>query len=480
MSTSAPSNKAFYKAFGLVVVGLSIGILVLAFLVTTSGPWVRQVVVQNRGSGEDAASVNQGLTVVFDRPISSSADFADAIDIEPEIDYTVSHRNQQLSITFEQNLLSNTDYVLTVKPVLEDDLGKRMEGEYTYEFATAEPSFTYLERNDGSGALDKVIERAPLSQKSYVLFGANRREGRIKSFARNANYLAVVLSRTDKTDELRVVDLGTREEKSVNIPHGVRVDNLRFSPTDNQFVFVARTLPKDEASEEDEAYGDKLYQYDIDGERLQLVDTLSDKSSIQNGVFSRESVSYSSDGQALLYQKLDGEFYLTGATQTMDPVLLGKYKDSGGFDRTNTKVTFPSGSGVAIYDAQAGDLKEVPDINVGGRISTPVFLHNSDKLLYLKEPLDAKPGTLELYTANADGETDEQAVDTQSQANFLGEPVVSYDDRYVLIQATFNTQDVSDSAGKQQPKDTRLVLYDRLDGKVINSSIRGTDPVWNR
>jgi hypothetical protein len=52
MSTSAPSNKAFYKAFGLVVVGLSVGILVLTFLVSTNGLWVRQVVLQNPSGGD--------------------------------------------------------------------------------------------------------------------------------------------------------------------------------------------------------------------------------------------------------------------------------------------------------------------------------------------------------------------------------------------------------------------------------------------
>ncbi len=474
MSTSAPSNKAFYVAFGSVVAGLSIGILILALLVTTSGPWVRQVVVQNRGSGEeDAASVNQGLTVVFDRPISSSsADFASAIEIRPQTDYTVSHRNQQLSITFEQNLLSNTDYVLTVKPVLEDELGKRMEGEYTYEFATAEPSFTYLERNYDSGALDKVIERAPLSQESRVLFGAKR----IKSFARNANYLAVVLSRTDNTDELRVIDLGSHEGKSVDIPHDVRVDNLRFSPVDNQFVFVTRAIPKPDASGSYlKAYSNKLYRYDVDGEQLQPVDTLSDEGNVQ-------SVLYSPDGQALLYRTLDGEYYLTGATQTMDPVLLGKYEDSGRFDRTSTKLAFLYRSGIAIYDAQARELREVPDIRVGGRISTPVFLHNGDDLIYLRDPLDAETNErLEVYTANADGKVEKQAVGLESPARFFGDPVVSSDDRYVLIKVTFEPQGSDDYVGNQQPVDTRLVLYDRFDGKVIDpGTTRGIDPVWNR
>src|ERR671932_2235287 len=157
MLPSKSPNKAFYRAFGLTVAGLSVGIAILVLLVTTSGPWVRQVVVQNLGSnGDAAASVNQGLTLVFDRPIESTDDFAGAIDIQPETDYTVSRRNQQLNITFNQNLLANTDYVLTVRPELEDNLGKQMEHEYTYEFSTAEPSFTYLERNYGIRVPDRV------------------------------------------------------------------------------------------------------------------------------------------------------------------------------------------------------------------------------------------------------------------------------------------------------------------------------------
>src|SRR4051812_41761772 len=109
------SNKVFYAAFGLVVAALSLSILVLVLLVSTSGPRVRHVVVQTL-NGDDIASVNQALTVVFDRPIEST-DFQSAIEIEPEVEYTVSYHNQQLNITFDQNLPSNTDYLLTVRPV---------------------------------------------------------------------------------------------------------------------------------------------------------------------------------------------------------------------------------------------------------------------------------------------------------------------------------------------------------------------------
>jgi Bacterial Ig-like domain len=479
MSPSKSSNsKAFYRAFGLVVAGLIIGILVLALLVTTSGPRVRHVVVQSM-RGDDIATVTQALSVDFDRPIQSS-DFQGAVEIQPEVAYTVSHRNQQLNITFDQNLLSNTDYVLTIKPSIEDDRGKPMESAYTYEFTTAQPSFTYLERNYDPGAIDQVVEQAPLSQTSHVLFGSDR----IKFFARNASYLTVVLPRADNTDELRVVDLGTREERAIDIPRDVRVDNLRFSPVDNQFVFITRTTRKAGAGESDlETYKNTLARYDIDSEKVQPIDTLSAKSSVPSVLSSHESVLYSSDGQALLYRALDGEYYLASATQTTASVLLGKYLDSGGFDRTNTKLTFLSGSNAMIYDAPAGAIREIPDdIRIDGRISTPIFLHNSDELFYLKEPLDAKPGeTLQAYTADADGETQEQVVDTQPQASFFGEPVVSYDDRYVLIEITSEPQDSDDYVGDPEPKDPRLVLYDRLDGKVIDSgTIRGIEPVWNR
>src|SRR5919199_4874214 len=156
-------KKAFYWAFGAVVAALSVGILVLALLVTTSGPRVRQVVVQNLSGGQ-AAITNQGLTVVFDRPIQDT-DFDSAVEIQPAVEHTVSYRNQQLSISFDQNLLSNTDYTLTIKPELKDDLGRQMQSGYSYEFTTAQPSFTYLERNYGNGEADRIVEKAPFSQE---------------------------------------------------------------------------------------------------------------------------------------------------------------------------------------------------------------------------------------------------------------------------------------------------------------------------
>jgi dipeptidyl aminopeptidase/acylaminoacyl peptidase len=350
-----------------------------------------------------------------------------------------------------------------------------MEGEYAYEFTTAEPSFTYLERNYESGngleAVDRIMQRALLSRESTPVFG----EERIKHFARNDRYLAVVLPRADNTDELRVVDLGTRDERSVGIPSNMRVDNLRFSPVGNEFVFVARVVPRADAAEPDPEAQDsnKLYRYDVDNEQLQPVDTLSDEGNVESALYSR-------DGQALLYLTLDGVYYLTGASRTTEPTLVGIYGDSGGFDRTNTKLAFQSNDGATIYDAQAKELQEFPYIGAGGSISAPTFLYNSDELIYLWDPFNAIAGeTTRVYVADENGD-EELVTESQPSERFFDDPVVSHDDRYILLEAAPKSSKPDDYVGNRQSEDARLVLYDRFAREVIESDTRGIDPVWNR
>ena len=60
--------------------------------------------------------------------------------------------------------------------------------------------------------------------------------------------------------------------------------------------------------------------------------------------------------------------------------------------------------------------------------------------------------------------------------------MISYDDRYVLVEATSESSNskFDDYVGNRQPEDARLVLYDRFDHKLVESNNHGIDPVWNR
>jgi dipeptidyl aminopeptidase/acylaminoacyl peptidase len=231
MSTEGPPGRTFYGAFAVLVLVLGVGILVLSLLVSTSGPRVRHIVAQNTGDG-GLGIVDQRLTVFFDRPVEAN-DPASAVEIRPETRRTVTQRGQQVTISFDQNLLSDTEYAVTVGPDLEDGAGTRMDRGHTYEFRTAEPSFTFLKRDYGPGTLDEIVERVPSSGEQRILF----EEDRISRFARNKDYLVVTIPR-EGNDELRLVPTGPGENDEIELPSGDRVSDLEFSPTDDRFVFL--------------------------------------------------------------------------------------------------------------------------------------------------------------------------------------------------------------------------------------------------
>ncbi len=460
MSTSASPGKAFYSAFALLVAVLVLGIVVLALLVSTSGPRVRSVVVQNEGA-DGAGIVGQRLTVFFDRPISTS-DAGAAVEIRPKSKYTVTRRGQQIGVTFDQNLLSDTGYSLSVGPGLRDSTGTRMAREYSYEFDTAKPSFTYLKRDYGPGTLDEVIERTPLSGEQRTLF----EDDRISRFARNGDYLAAVIPH-EIGDELRVVPTGPGQSETVEFPPGTRISDLEFSPTDDQFVFLTVASG---GSEQDSG---RLYRYDIGGGRTRPVELPEGEDGFSDALYSR-------DGQALLYRMLDGSFYLTGATRETELIPLGEYEASGGFDRTNARISFKADTGsVSVYDAVERRMLDLPLVGAGMVISPPTFLHNSDALIYRQDFVDRQAGVTlsEVDVAYSDGRVEKQ-ITALYPVTFFDAPVVSHDDRYVLVESTLDRSKGDGYPGNEQPKDAYLSLYDRTRGTVVEE-IRGVDPVWS-
>lgn len=456
MSTSSSSGRAFYGAFALLVVFLCAGILALALVVSTSGPRVRHVVVQNDGDN-GAGVVDQRLTVFFDRPIRAG-DPGAAVEVRPQARHTVVRRGQQLGVTFDQNLLSDTRYVLSVGPGLTDGTGRRMEEEYRYEFDTEEPTFTYLKRDYGPGTLDEVIERTPISSDQRILFEGDR----ISRFARNEEYLAVVMPQ-ESGDELRFVPVDGGRDVTVELPSGTCVEDLDFSPTEDQAALITRT-------------GDGpgiLRRYDVAEERLSTVKIPDGEEEVSDALYSR-------DGQAFLYRTLDGTTYLTGATRRTEATSLGEYDGIGGFDRTNARISFETTlKSVAIYDAGERRLLELPLVGAGMEISTPTFLHNSDALIYRQDFVDPRADVTlsEVDVAYSDGRVEKQ-ITALYPAVFFDAPVVSYDDRYVLIESTLDGSKGDGYPTNEQPRDAFLSLYDRESGGVIEE-IRGLDPVWS-
>lgn len=470
MSPEDPDGKVYRRAFWLMAAGLMAGIVVLAVLVTTSGPRVRHVVVKNDGDG--ALSVlDQGLTLVFDRPVAG-ADVGKAVSVEPAVNHEVSHRQGQVSVSFGENLRSNTDYVLTVAPELKDASGEPMASEYRYEFTTAEPTYTYLERNYGAGAKDRIIERAPLSDKSQVLFEAEA----IESFARDEEYVAVSLPRgPDEADELRVVGAGGGGGETVEVPGNVKIDELHFSPAGGQFVFVTRVNIGDGADAAyKKGYEGKLYRYDLEGDGLGPVDSLSDGGNV-------ETVTYSRDGQALLYGMPDGTYYVTDAASAGQPVPLGNHDGDGGFNAANDQIVFRQDTSAEVYDAKTKKARELAFGDIGGSRSTPEFLNNSDSLVFTENVMDEDTGGAisRVGIASPSDERSETQVTAEPSTYFYAPPKISYDDRYILASTAPASGDFDPYPTNPLPEDARLILYDRTKDEVVEE-VRGADPVWSR
>ena len=80
------------------------------------------------------------------------------------------------------------------------------------------------------------------------------------------------------------------EDKAVNVPPGARVEDVQFSPTDDQLAFVARAEFQPGSGSHQKS--GELYRYDAGDGRLRTVH-------IPGGEGGVESVLYSRDGQVL-------------------------------------------------------------------------------------------------------------------------------------------------------------------------------------
>lgn len=276
---------------------------------------------------------------------------------------------------------------------------------------------------------------------------------------------------------MRVIDLTDGDDARVAVPGNVKIGRPALSQgfPAGQLAFVTRAnvgLGADEAYSK--GYDGRLYRYDIAGERLQPVDTLSEAGNV-------ESASYSRDGGALLYRTLDGAYYLTGASlgNADQTIPLGKYDGSGGFDRTSARISFQTRGGAAIYDARTRRVRELPGIGVDRGSSTPAFMNNSDDLAYRRSVPDPDTGetTSRVSIVNAAGEEDDH-VDSPPGAYFFDNPVFSPDDHYALVETAPESARIDGYLANPQPVDARVTLYD-LSGRQPVDEVRGVDPVWN-
>jgi hypothetical protein len=148
------------------------------------------------------------------------------VSVSPSVPLRVDTDGSTLSVTFEQRLLYDTDYVVSVSRVTSpfQDAGSTFE----YTFTTGSPPLYYLQpgATDAAGAaVDSIVSTTVSGTERRVVYSAPR----IQDFAAVGSSLAVVTAADDGTSQLLLVVPGQTAVETLPLPGRGTISQLGSS-----------------------------------------------------------------------------------------------------------------------------------------------------------------------------------------------------------------------------------------------------------
>ena len=216
-------------------------ILILIFLIfffiflgTFRKNHIREI---NISGGEESANFSDSkLIVKFARPIQRE-NIKERISISPETEFNVNFINNDLQLTFPNDLDESREYKVTLKKGILDIYGDELEGEFNYEFQTKKEYITYLNKGVG-GDKDKIIQSNKEFNNKKILFESEK----IKDFKKYENNLLVTIVNSDLTENLILKNLGLNSIRDFKLE---KESILSIDINDNSVLFLSqRVEPK--------------------------------------------------------------------------------------------------------------------------------------------------------------------------------------------------------------------------------------------
>lgn len=338
--------NSFNQKITIICLFLGLGVVSLSLLLIQSGPRIRYI--QSLGDiSETRLSQNATIQLVFDRPIEKT-DYSDSIQITPNVDFIAQTNTQNIALTFKENLNHNTEYTITVSPTISDTSGKQMRSPYSHSFTTAEASYIYLERNYSSTTPDDAddhIKLAAVGSEPQILLS----HPEIRSFSANRTY-AVVATIEDETDTLYTINLETNEVRREQLFSNGRINNLTLSARGNIVLYTIEPNFNEVSLEYFERIANRIQSVNlITGEVVNL--TTDDGSFIK-----ASSITFDTDGQVALIQDLQQTFYAVSPFNDYNPVLIGSYAESFGFNSDLSEIIFRDRESFIRYSIATSDI----------------------------------------------------------------------------------------------------------------------------
>lgn len=451
---------------------LLVAIIALSFLLYTHGPRVRLVSFE-LDPQETSLAVGNTATVLFDRPIQDK-DYTKQVSITPEIDFDVQTTAQSIVLRFKQNMQSSTQYTIRIEDEIYDRTGRKMSQPYLYSYVTSDPSYAYLERNYGLQddntvfALkdaDDHVKIGGLSDQPEIVFS----HPEIVQFVANGDYV-VAVTRSEGENQLHIVDLDTLGTKEVLTLSEGEIRNLTLGARSTNVMYSI--VPDTDISNSD--YYEQ-YANTVEAANLETGEVTALKA--QDGsVVKAVSIEMDINGQVALVQDLTQIFYAVSPFNDYDPILIGKYTDSFGFNDDSSEIVFRDRDSFARYDIGQATATE-QSFGIASYIRA--VENTSSGIVYTASRFsaDGDVNTVELLDNWEDVESVIVWTDEDSDTQRLNETVIGYDISILALQ--FSPEEcVFDNFGSySECSSTSTTLYDSDTQSELNT-LRGFGLVW--
>lgn len=377
---------------------------------------------------EKADIYSQTFAIFFNRPIAAGQDLNKLITIEPAQQLYFSNIGDELLIQTSQVLQADTAYKLKINNQILDIFNQPLGTDFQTEFQTRPLDLYYVTNIDGKSQLTREhID----SQSREAIFTTQR----LAQYRVSKDMVAVIDQQSFDEQILKFVDLA---DKSVvtPLPAKYSVYDFQFVPNQNLAYFTAR------AAEQTDEYGvvystRKLYLLDLTDNSFVLVNTPSAIEDIEDLIISP-------DGEALLYRDTgESVYYLMDVTDPENPVSIGKYVATSGFNYTSQQLLFTgadfiSSTGEPFTLSVDSERNEtiIQDDTIGN--IDPAWAHTSNAVVLAKryDILENTKGLFQLELI-VEGRVVSKFIKDRESVEL---PQVSPDDRYIAAESYTQTQ----------------------------------------
>lgn len=351
-------TKKFYLLIVSIVAVMLVAIAALSYHLYNQGPRVRFVRADN-AIGSAAYTRNASVTIQFDRPIEQK-DYRHDIDVTPAASFTAVTNTQSITLNFNDSLSHATTYKLQLEPAVIDQTGKRMKAAYAHSFSTSPARYAYLQRNYGLDEENNLADKndhiltGGMTQDDRILFSAPE----IRSFVANQTY-ALVAVKEEVSDHLYAIDIASGEQLHLVSELPGRVTDMAFAPRGN----IALLTVQSDSDQPGASPNNILLVYDFIAKQLKPLE--------KTEAMQINEVAISNDGQLALIRDGLSNYYAASPFNDFEPILLGAYDDSFGFDASGSEIVFQKNGQTSSYRIADAELvqRELSDTGFVQQVS---------------------------------------------------------------------------------------------------------------